>query len=145
MTRRQYLQFAISACWARASAGGPRNPEFAVIVHPSNRFDELSRAKVSFLFLRKVSRWPWGAEVEPIEIASPVKLRRVFAEQVLHTTDEQLSAYWIDERATRGASPPVQMATPAAAKMMVASRPGAVAYIPYEDLDGTIKVLRVTP
>ncbi len=116
-----------------------------VIVHPSNRFDALSRSKIGFLFQRRVSRWPWGAEVAPVELSKPNKVRGEFIAQVLRTTDEQLEAYWIDQRTSRGVSPPVQVPDAASVKAMVAAVPGAIGYIPAEAVDSTVKVLRIDP
>jgi hypothetical protein len=114
-----------------------------VIVHPSNRFDALSRSKVSYLFLRKVSRWPWGAEVAPADLAANEPIRRDFINQVLRMSEEQLAELWIDQRATRGVVPPVEVRNAAAARLWVAARPGGIAYIPSSALDDTVKAIRV--
>jgi hypothetical protein len=60
-------------------------------------------------------------------------------------SDEQLTAYWIDQKATRGLNPPLRVLEPAAAKALVAARPGAIAYIPTATLDGTVKAFKVSP
>jgi hypothetical protein len=143
MTRRQYLRLAASVLWASHHALGSLQEKFVVIVHPSNRFDALSRSKASYLFLRKVSRWPWGAEVAALDLAANEPIRREFVQQVLQMTEEQLAEYWIDQRATRGVSPPLQVRDAAAAKLWVAARPGAIAYIPSSALDATVKALRM--
>jgi len=143
MTRRQYLSLAAGVFWASRQALGSRKEEFVVIVHPSNRFDTLNRSQVSHAFLRKVSRWPWGAEVAPADLAPNEPIRREFAQQMLRMTEEQLAEYWIDQRATRGVSPPPEVRNAAAAKLWVAVRPGGIAYIPSSALDGTVKALRV--
>jgi hypothetical protein len=122
-----------------------KDQAFVVIVHPSNKFDALSRSKLSFLFLRKVSRWPWGAEVEPVDLAPNQPARHEFMRQVLRTNERDLDQYWIDQTATRGVSRPVQMTGAAEARSVVAMRPGAIAYIPAAELDRTVKVLRVDP
>ena len=116
-----------------------------VIVHPSNRFDALSRSKASYLFLRKVSRWPSGAEVGAIDLAANQPIRREFVQQVLQMSEEQLAEYWIDQRATRGVSPPAEVRDAAAAKRWGAAKPGGIAYIPSSALDGTVKAIRVEP
>jgi hypothetical protein len=145
MNRLYSLALALSALAALGSAGGPREEEFVLIVNRSNQFDSLNRSKVSFLFLRKVSRWPWGAEAEPIDLASHAPARRWFSKQVLRITEEQVDEYWIDQRATRGVNPPIQVSSAAAAKALVAARPGAIAYIPAAAVDATVKVLKVDP
>ena len=143
MTRRQYIGLGISALWASCRALGNFEDECTVIVHPSNRFDVLSRSKVSYLFLRKVSRWPWGAEVAPLDLAKNERVRGVFVQRVLGISEEQLAEYWIDQRATRGVSPPLQVRDAAAAKLWVAARPGGIAYVPLSAVDATVKALRI--
>jgi hypothetical protein len=145
MNRRQYIRLAASVFWASRQAFGSRKEEFVVIVHLSNRFDALSRSKLSYAFLLKVSRWPWGAEVAPADLAVNEPIRREFVQQVLQLTEEQLAGYWIDQRATRGVSPPVEVRDAAAAKRWVAAKPGGIAYIPSSALDGTVKAIRVEP
>ena len=143
MTRRHYLRMGAIVFWALRQARGRLKEEFVVIVHPSNRFDALSRSKVSYLFLRKVSRWPWGAEVAPADLAANEPIRRDFVHQVLRMTEEQLAELWIDQRATRGVVPPVEVRDATAAKLWVAARPGGIAYIPSSTLDATVKAIRV--
>ena len=116
-----------------------------MIVHPSNRFEALSRSKVRYLFLRKVSRWPWGAEVAPLDLPEGEPIRRAFVREVLGFSEEQRADYWIDQRATRGVSPPLQVRDAAAAKQWVAAKSGGIAYIPASALDTTVKVMRIDP
>ena len=144
MTRRIWCRLALGVLLALASAGQPREGSFVVIVHPSNQFDSLSRSKLSFLFLRKVSRWPWGAEVQPIDLSSN-SAAHGFVRDVLRTTEEQLAEYWIDQKATRGVSPPIRVSNAKAAKALVAARPGAIGYIPASELDNTVKAIKVDP
>jgi hypothetical protein len=145
MTRRMFLNSAFAIPCLRLWAAGKAEEPLAVIVHPSNQFDSLSRSKVSFLFLRRVSRWPFGAEVVPVELAGRHKVRRDFISRILRTTEEQLDEYWIDQRATRGVSPPIQLPNGASVKAFVAARPGAIGYIPVSELDSTVKALKVEP
>ena len=146
MTPRGRL--AIVVCCLLATLGGASEQSgaaFVVIVHRSNRYDALTRSKLEALFLRKISRWPWGAEAQPVDLDSRSGLGREFTKQVLRTTEERLAEYWIDQRVTRGLGPPGQISTVAAVKAFVSTHPGAVGYIPSTDLDGTVKAIRVDP
>jgi hypothetical protein len=145
MTRRQYFRLTAGVFLTLRQAPGSLKEEFVVIVHPSNRFDALSRSKASYLFLRKVSRWPWGAEVAPLDLAEGEPLRRAFSEQVLGLSEEQLAEYWIDQRATRGVSPPAQAHDAKAARLWVAGKPGGIAYVPASVVDATVKAIRIDP
>jgi hypothetical protein len=145
VTRRNWFLLVFGVLLARPGIADVKDGAFVVIVHPSNRFDALTRSKLGLLFLRKVSRWPWGAEVEPVDLAHGLSVRIEFTEHVLKTTERDLDQYWIDQTATRGVSRPVQVTSAAAAKAIVAMRPGAIAYIPVAELDRSVKVLRVDP
>jgi hypothetical protein len=145
VTRRNWFLVVLGVLLARPGAASVKEGEFVVIVHPSNHFDSLTRSRLSFLFLRKVSRWPWGAEVEPVDLAADQPARLEFTRQVLRTTERDLAQYWIDQTTTRGVSRPVQVTGAAEAKSVVAMRPGAIAYIPAADLDRTVKALKVDP
>lgn len=141
MTRR--LFFLMPGLVRLTLARSAAVDDFVVIVHKSNHFDSISRSKLGYLFQRKISRWPWGAEVMPIEPADAVLLKG-FAETVLHTTPEALAVYWIDQKATRSVDPPLRAPNVQAAIESVATRPGAIAYIPSPStLDERIKVLRL--
>ena len=148
MTRRQSIGLGVSALWASCQALGNFEGECTVIVHPSNRFDALfSRSKVSAISsLRKTKiahGGHGGAEVAPLDLAQNERVRRVFVQRVLGISEEQLAEYWIDQRATRGVNPPLQVRDAAAAKLWVAARPGGIAYIPSSAVDATVKALRI--
>lgn len=116
---------------------------FVVIVNKANKYDSLSRAQLRIIFLRKVSRWPWGAETVPVDLAEGSPVREAFIRTVLATSREHLAVYWIDQKVTLNLDPPIRVANAAVAKAVVASKAGAVAYIPPEALDGTVKILQV--
>ena len=146
MTCCKWLAVIASVCLSAAgSAGGKRDQTFVVIVHPSNRFAALNRTKLNYLFLRKVSRWPWGAEVQPVDLEARSPAGQWFIREVLHTTEENLEAYWIDRRFTQGINPPLRINNSTAVKAFVASHAGAVSYIPQADLDATVKAMRIDP
>jgi hypothetical protein len=144
VTRRTWLLVLSGVLLAPPEIVLGKDDAFVVIVHPSNQFDALARSKLSLLFLRKVSRWPWGAEVEPIDLVTP-SVRLDFTRLVLKTTERDLDQYWIDQTTTRGLSRPIRVRTAEEAKLAVATRSGAIAYIPTVDLDRTVKALRVDP
>jgi hypothetical protein len=143
MTRRQYLRLAGCGLWMARQARASAKEEIAVIVHPSNKFDSLSRARINYLFLRTVSRWPWGAEVMPIDFPEGAPIRRRFVDAILGTGEEQLAEYWIDQRATRGMSPPLRVKDAVAVRQWVAAKPGGIGYIPSSALDNTVKSIRI--
>ncbi len=114
-----------------------------VIANKANKFDSIGRTQLKTIFLRKISRWPWGAEVVPIDLPESSPVRQVFIEKILDTSVESLTVYWIDQKVTRNVDPPTQAPSIAALKALVAARPGAISYVPAEAVDATVKVIGV--
>jgi hypothetical protein len=81
----------------------------------------------------------------PVDFAEGAPIRRKFTDSVLGISVDQLAEYWIDQRATRGISPPPQVHDATAAKQWVAAKPGAIGYILSSALDETVKAIRIDP
>lgn len=120
-----------------------RRDEWVIVVNKANKYDALSREKLKLVYMKKISRWPWGAEVTPIHLTADSRLRRQFTEAMLGMTEEAAEIYWIDQKVTRNVSSPSAVAGAAAAKTLVASRPGAIAYIPRSAVDDSVKILNI--
>ena len=132
--------------WAAASTSGAspgQGRQFVVIVNKQNQLNELSVGKLKTIFLRRISRWPWGAAVHPVDLPEGSALRRDFAREVLDSTLAELGVYWIDQKATRNINPPVVASSVEAVKAAVAAQPGAIGYIPASAVDGRVKILEV--
>lgn len=128
------------SCWPVAS-NPPRG--LVVIVNKSNRIESLSADKIKVIYLRKISRWPWGAEIVPVDLPEKAPLRAIFLKSILNTTPHELEVYWIDQMVSRSLTPPLQVATDRAAKALVAATPGAVAYISQSEVDESVRVIEI--
>ena len=143
--RRSSISLAALLCvslWSATSEPKP-NRHFVMIVNWQNPMTELTGPKVKMIFLRRISRWPWGAETRPMDLTEVSVLRREFTKDLLGTTPAELAVYWIDQKATRNVDPPEIVPTVEAVKAIVAAQPGAIAYIPTSALDNTVKLLEI--
>jgi ABC-type phosphate transport system substrate-binding protein len=126
-----------------ALSGSAPERNFAIIVNRSNKFESLNRTKVAAMFMGKISRWPWGAEAIPIDLRDSSAIKSAFVKAILKSSFEELKVYWIDQKITTNVNPPFQAVDGRAAKLLVASKPGAIAYIPRELVDESVKELKV--
>lgn len=115
----------------------------ALIVNKDNRIERLSPSKVRVIFLRNISRWPWGAEITPVDLPDSNPVRQEFLHSMIGWTPAQMEVYWIDQKISKSVDRPVRAASVREAKTLVASHPGAIAYIPSEDVDATVRVVEV--
>jgi ABC-type phosphate transport system substrate-binding protein len=130
----------LTACSALAS---PEDRGFVVIVNKNNQITRLSASKVKVIFLRNVSRWPWGAEILPIDLPDKNPARKAFLTSIMASSADQMDVYWIDQKVSRSVDRPMRAASAKEARMLVASRPGAVAYVPTDETDNTVRVLEI--
>jgi len=112
--------------------------ETAVIVHPSNG-DSFDQNTISRIFLGKSKKFPGGASVIPVNLDDSDATRANFDSSILGKDSGQLKAYWAKLVFTGKASPPKSVANVAEAKALVSSNPNTIAYIPADQVDGTVK------
>jgi ABC-type phosphate transport system substrate-binding protein len=112
------------------------------VVNKANVIDSLSTAKLKAIFLGKMSHWPGGAEIIPIDLPDNSPPKQAVIMSVLETTPDKLAQYWIEQKLTGNINPPMKLPGVGAVKSVVALRPGAIAYIPIEAVDNTVKILK---
>jgi ABC-type phosphate transport system substrate-binding protein len=139
------IAILVVVLWAEAPPAGAsvHGRQFVIIVNKQNQLQELSVAKLKTIFLRRISRWPWGAAIDPVDLPEDSVLRREFAREVLNTTLAELGVYWIDQKATRSVNPPVVAPSVEAVKAAVAAQPGAIGYIPASAVDARVRILEL--
>jgi ABC-type phosphate transport system substrate-binding protein len=93
----------VGAAPSRAEAQG-----FRVVIHPSNPATALPKAQVSQLFLKKVTRWPDGRTVKPVEPPARSSAREAFCEAVHGKSSSAVRSYWNQLIFTGRDVPPVE-------------------------------------
>ncbi len=120
-------------------------PQFVIIVHPSNTVVELKRGEVRDLFLRRRVVWSGSARVDPVDLAPKLPVRSQFSREVLALSTTAVTNYWMQEIFGGGKTPPPVMSTAAAAVAYVAVTPGAVAYVPRDTPLDRVRTVRIVP
>jgi ABC-type phosphate transport system substrate-binding protein len=122
---------AVPLAATSVAAGATRadQPAFVVVVHRANPAEALPREQVARLFLRKVKRWPDGAEAEPVDLAPNAPARAAFTRAVLGKSVATVRAYW-QQRIFSGAEvPPPEKMAEAEVLEYVRTHPAAVTYV----------------
>lgn len=135
MRRRPFLASCVvllTAIGVRGSAGAepkPPPPPFVVIVHPSNSAGALDRKFVSDAFLKKVTRWPGGDVIRPVDLPPDSPVRARFSDDVLNRSVQAVKSYWQQIIFSGRDVPPPELASDADVMKYVATTPGAVGYV----------------
>jgi ABC-type phosphate transport system substrate-binding protein len=72
----------------------PAGEPFHVIVNASNPISTIPRAQLSAIFLKKLSRWPSGIDVVPVDQLAESTVREQFSHAVLGKNTAYVIRYW---------------------------------------------------
>jgi len=116
--------------------------EFAVIVNSGNETGTVSKAQLKRIFLGQIKELN-GVQLVPINLPPDSDLGNQFLTDVTGKSGEEYKEYWVAQQVKGLGSAPMIQKTSMIVKTMVAQIPGAIAYIPKADVDGTVKELTV--
>ncbi len=110
---------------------------YEVIVNPDNPAEEVDRRFVSDAFLKKVSVWPSGQMIRPVDLPSGSRTRQFFTDEVLKRSVDAVKRYWQQHIFAGHDLPPPEVDGDDEAVAYVVKHPGAIGYVsPRTDLRG---------
>jgi len=126
----------------RAVAQNPWNGALAIVVGPG-----FGERDISFAMLRRAFRGEatefGGSRLVPFNYAPEHPARRALDLSVLGMPPDQVGAYWIDRRIRGEGMPPRIVPSPLIMKAVVARLPGAIGYLPADQVDANLTVLTI--
>jgi ABC-type phosphate transport system substrate-binding protein len=114
-------------------AGSPSKaesaPEFRVLVHPDNPSASLDREFVADVYLKRVTRWPDGQTVRPVDQHPSSAVRLRFSELVLKRSVSAVKRYWQQRVFSGRELPPPELESDEAVVSYVLKHRGAIGYV----------------
>ena len=135
-----FAAFAVLAavmCGAASEAGAEPVPDFRIIVHPDNP-NGLSRDFLTDVYLKRVTRWPDGEVVHPVDQRASSGVRQRFSDAILMRSVAAVKRYWQQRIFSGRELPPPELDSDEAVLGYVTSHRGAVGYV-----SGNVKLDRV--
>jgi ABC-type phosphate transport system substrate-binding protein len=102
---------------------------FVVIVNSQSPSTTLSKKFVGDAFLKKVTRWPNGEVIKPVDLPASSTTRARFSEDVLNRSVSSVKSYWQQVIFSGRDVPPPELATEAEVVKYVATNPNAIGYV----------------
>jgi len=130
---RAFLAFALITIAVLDSAAAQRPQSlpapYVVIVHRGNPTTTVSRAFLADALMKRVSRWPHGETIRPVDLSIDSSIRRRVTDEILHRTVQAIRSYWQQMIFSGRGVPPVEFASERDVVRYVATHPGAVGYV----------------
>lgn len=128
-----------------APAAGQTQSGFRVVVHRDNPVDSMTANQLSRFFLRKVTTWPNGQRVEPVNQGDGSSARAAFSQEIHDREVSAVKAYWNKLIFSGRGMPPPELAGDRAVLEYVRSHPQSIGYVSPRADTSQVKVLRVEP
>jgi ABC-type phosphate transport system substrate-binding protein len=126
----------------RSNAAEP----FMVIVNAANPVSAMSADELSKAFMKRVSRWPDGVEVAPVDLKEQSEVRDGFSRAIHGKSASAVKAYWQKMIFSGRDVPPPEKANSAEVVAFIRANRGAVGYVAADTALGSgVKAIRLTP
>jgi ABC-type phosphate transport system substrate-binding protein len=111
---------------------------YRVVVNPQNKTTSVDRKFVADIFLKKITRWPDGEVVHPVDLSPESPARARFSEEVLRRSVSAVKSYWQQLVFSGREVPPPELESDEEVLRYVLRFPGGIGY-----LSGAANVERV--
>lgn len=118
------LGLVLLLCVANAHAA-----DVKVVVHVNNAMDSVTKAKVSDLFLKRVTRWENGRAVTPVDQSEKSAARITFTKDLLDKEVLWVKSYWQKMIFSGRATPPAELSSDNQVLELIRTNPDAIGYV----------------
>lgn len=134
--RRTLLHFALvgllasivpidgSAAWADEAP-----LSFVIIAHPETAANQVTREFVTQAFLKRITRWPEGSTIRPVDLHATARVRSAFSSALLKRSVTAMRSYWQQRIFSGRELPPPELDSDDAVVRYVSANPGAIGYV----------------
>jgi phosphate transport system substrate-binding protein len=128
---------------ARVQAAQPKE-SLAIIVNRENPIENLSMAELRTVFLGERSHWPNGRRITLVMMEPGQPERETLLRDVCRMSESDLRRRYLQGLLTGEVLvSPKTLASSAGVRKFVFNVPGAIGYVRPEDLDDSVKVIRI--
>lgn len=131
---------------SQSGSPGAATPAFRVIVHASNPVASAGREELSAIFMKRLGRWPSGADIIPIDQQQESVVREQFSRAVHGKNTAYVIRYWHRLIFAGRGIPPREAKNDAAVIDFVRAERGAIGYVSSQALlPDDVKAIEVRP
>ena len=117
--------------------------EVAIVIHPSNPTEVMSKVELTRIYLGRSNTFPSGNTVKPLNQTGDDAVRGVLEKEYLGKSSSQIHAYWAKQMFSGQAKPPEEVSGDAAVIERVASDESAIGYVDASSVTDQVKVVNI--
>lgn len=104
-------------------------PPYRLVVNAQNPVDSVERKFVADAFLKKITRWPDGEVIHPVDLRPESTARIHFSEEVIRRSVSAVKSYWQQLVFSGREVPPPELDSDADVIRYVQRFPGGIGYV----------------
>jgi ABC-type phosphate transport system substrate-binding protein len=125
-------------------ASRTRQESLAIVINLTNPADDMTLTELRAVFLGERSHWPNGRRITLVMMEPGQSEREAVLREVCRMSESDFRRRFLQGLLTGEVLvSPKNLATPMGVRKFVFNVPGAIGYLRPEDVDGTVKVLRI--
>ena len=114
-----------------------------IIVNQSNSMSSIGKAKLSNIFLKKVTKFDNGVKAIPVDQVVDSPVREVFSSQYLSKSVSAVKNYWHQQLFSGAAVPPEEKSNDTDVVNFVKANAGAIGYVSSGASVSGVKIIEV--
>jgi ABC-type phosphate transport system substrate-binding protein len=127
--RHVFSVLCVSVLLASTRAAAQHDAGFLVVVNAGNPATSISREQLSQIFLKRVDKWPNGAQAEPVDLAPSAAPRVAFTTTVHRKAVGAVRAFWQQQIFSGRDVPPPEKDNEHDVVAFIKEHVGAVGYV----------------
>lgn len=129
---------------SHVEASRPKEESLAIVVNLANPTDDMPLNELRAVFLGERSHWPNGRRITLVMMEPGQPERDAALREVCRMSEPDFRRHFLQRLFTGEALvSPKTLATPVGVRKFIFNVPGAIGYLRPEDVDATVKVLRI--
>jgi ABC-type phosphate transport system substrate-binding protein len=129
---------------ARLATSPPKQESLAIVVNQSNPVSDLSLAELRAVFMGERSHWPNGRRITLVMMEQGQPEREAILREICRLSEADFRRRILQGLFTGEVLvSPKTLATPVGVRKFVFNVPGAIGYLRPEDVDASVKVIRL--
>ena len=118
---------------------------FKLVAHADTVATSLTRREVAGIFSGKISKWPDGSRVVPVDQSATSTVRAIFSREVLGKSVDEVLRFWQEVVFSGRGLPPKVRGSDQGVLEFVTGTPGTLAYVSADTPSDKVRVLRLDP
>jgi ABC-type phosphate transport system substrate-binding protein len=111
------------------------------VANPSVSEKFLSETDLRRIFKKQLSHWDDGTPITVLEQGGKSNARKAFYRNVLKSTADKMSLYWISQTMTHGIAPPVVHSSRRRVLSQIARTPGAIGFVSAGPANSAVRII----